>query len=98
MSSCCQETTSYQLQARQSKQLLYPPWRLGRFYNPVCLQVVLMSATIENKLFADYYGLRLSGRLEPAAIVNVEGKAFSVVDFFLDDLTHIGKAVSTVQK
>ena len=57
-----------------------------------------MSATIENKLFADYYGLRLSGRLEPAAIVNVEGKAFSVVDFFLDDLTHIGKAVSTVQK
>ena len=54
-----------------------------------------MSATIENKIFANYFGMRLpEGRLEPAAIVSVEGKAFSVIDFCLDDLTHIGKAVS----
>lgn len=55
-----------------------------------------MSATIENKIFANYFGMRLEGRLEPAAIVKVEGKAFSVIDFCLDDLTHIGKAVSIV--
>ena len=55
-----------------------------------------MSATIENELFANYFGVRVCGRLEPAPVLQVEGKGYSVIDFCLDDIIHIGKAVSFV--
>ena len=53
-----------------------------------------MSATIENQRFASYFAENVSGHWEPAPVVSVEGKSFSVTEFYLDDLVHLGRVVS----
>ena len=50
-----------------------------------------MSATFASEVFAQYFAVRISGRLELAPVVMVEGRSYPVTEFYLDDLKHIGE-------
>ncbi|XP_077997158.1 ATP-dependent RNA helicase TDRD9-like [Glandiceps talaboti] len=50
------------------------------------VKVVLMSATIDSDLFSQYFSLPVRGELESAPVVNVEGKAYDVTEFYLEDI------------
>ena len=58
---------------------------------PLPSKVILMSATLDSELFARYFAVRISGRLELAPIVQVEGRSYRVTEFYLDDIKHIGE-------
>ncbi|XP_041351970.1 ATP-dependent RNA helicase TDRD9-like [Gigantopelta aegis] len=55
------------------------------------VKVILMSATIESDLFANYFALPVRDRLEPAPVVSVEGRVFRVSEFYADDLSSLGE-------
>ncbi|XP_057589558.1 ATP-dependent RNA helicase TDRD9 [Hippopotamus amphibius kiboko] len=50
------------------------------------VKVVLMSATINCKEFADYFAVPVQNKLNPAYVFEVEGKPYSVEEYYLDDL------------
>ena len=49
-----------------------------------------MSATLKSEAFANYFSVTLHVTKVPAPIVNVEGRAYFVTEFFLDSLKSIG--------
>lgn len=49
-----------------------------------------MSATMEGDVFADYFSVKVAGHLLPAPIVLVEGRMYTVTEFYLDDLKQLG--------
>ncbi|XP_050405391.2 ATP-dependent RNA helicase TDRD9 [Patella vulgata] len=51
------------------------------------VKVVLMSATLDSKQFAEYFALPIRDRLEPAPVINVEGRVFRVSEFYANDLS-----------
>ncbi|KAM9201779.1 ATP-dependent RNA helicase TDRD9 [Dugong dugon] len=53
------------------------------------VKVILMSATINCKEFADYFAVPVQNKMNPAYIFEVEGKPYSVEEYYLDDLVHI---------
>ncbi|XP_007176292.2 ATP-dependent RNA helicase TDRD9 isoform X2 [Balaenoptera acutorostrata] len=53
------------------------------------VKVVLMSATINCKEFADYFAVPVQNKMNPAYIFEVEGKPYSVEEYYLNDLEHI---------
>ncbi|XP_007986155.1 ATP-dependent RNA helicase TDRD9 [Chlorocebus sabaeus] len=53
------------------------------------VKVVLMSATINCKEFADYFAVPVQNKMNPAYIFEVEGKPHSVEEYYLNDLGHI---------
>ena len=53
-------------------------------------QVILMSATMESEVFADYFSVKVARQSLPTPIVMVEGKMFPVTEYYLDDLKHLG--------
>lgn len=53
-----------------------------------------MSATFETDMFAKYFATKISGRLELAPVVAVEGRSFTVTEFYLDDIRDIGEVGS----
>ncbi|KAL3874648.1 hypothetical protein ACJMK2_037630 [Sinanodonta woodiana] len=55
------------------------------------VKVVLMSATFESSLFANYFALPLRDKLESAPVVNVEGKPFKVSEFYAEDIAKLGE-------
>lgn len=57
-----------------------------------------MSATFETGIFAKYFATRISGRLELAPVVKVEGRSFTVTEFYLDDIRDIGEVGSVWSK
>ncbi|XP_018411618.1 PREDICTED: putative ATP-dependent RNA helicase TDRD9 [Nanorana parkeri] len=57
--------------------------------NSRMVKVILMSATINCREFADYFAVPVLNCLVPASIFNVEGKPYDVEVFYLDDLKHI---------
>lgn len=57
---------------------------------PLCDQVILMSATIEAQMFANYFSSRVDGVPRPAPRLFVEGRMHQVFEFFLDDIQHLG--------
>ncbi|XP_077323696.1 ATP-dependent RNA helicase TDRD9 isoform X1 [Lithobates pipiens] len=57
--------------------------------NSRMVKVVLMSATINCREFADYFATPVLNKLVPAYIFNVEGKPYDVEVFYLNDLKHI---------
>jgi HrpA-like RNA helicase len=63
------------------------------------LRVTLMSATLDARLFADYFGraLRFINR-EPVPVLKVEGKMFPVQEIFLasSDLASVIRSFSTI--
>jgi HrpA-like RNA helicase len=51
------------------------------------LRVVIMSATMEAQRFADYLALTLdSSHTQSAPIIQVPGRTFPVVDYYLEDI------------
>ncbi|XP_026976486.1 ATP-dependent RNA helicase TDRD9 [Sagmatias obliquidens] len=53
------------------------------------VKVVLMSATINCKEFADYFAVPLQNKVNPAYIFEVEGKPYAVEEYYLNDLEHV---------
>ncbi|KAM6201049.1 ATP-dependent RNA helicase TDRD9 [Rhynchocyon petersi] len=53
------------------------------------VKVILMSATINCKEFADYFAVPVQNKMKPAHIFEVEGKAYAIEEYYLDDLEHI---------
>ncbi|XP_072819932.1 ATP-dependent RNA helicase TDRD9 isoform X1 [Vicugna pacos] len=53
------------------------------------VKVILMSATINCEEFADYFAIPVQNKMSPAYIFEVEGKPYSIEEYYLDDLEHI---------
>ncbi|XP_006839667.1 PREDICTED: putative ATP-dependent RNA helicase TDRD9 [Chrysochloris asiatica] len=53
------------------------------------VKVILMSATINCKEFADYFAVPVQNKMKPAHIFEVEGKPYSIEEYYLNDLEHI---------
>uniref|UniRef100_A0A8C4XDW5 RNA helicase n=1 Tax=Erpetoichthys calabaricus TaxID=27687 RepID=A0A8C4XDW5_ERPCA len=53
------------------------------------VKVVLMSATINCKEFADYFGNPVRNYMNPATVFEVEGIPHEIEDYYLDDLEHL---------
>ncbi|KAF4018174.1 hypothetical protein G4228_009423 [Cervus hanglu yarkandensis] len=53
------------------------------------VKVVLMSATINCREFADYFAVPVQNKMNPAYVFEVEGKPFSIEEYYLNDLEHI---------
>ena len=60
----------------------------------VMMQVVLMSATIEQQLFANYFARPVAGRLECAPVVKLDGRTYDVGEFYLWDIHELGPVSS----
>ncbi|XP_077122732.1 ATP-dependent RNA helicase TDRD9 isoform X1 [Ranitomeya variabilis] len=56
--------------------------------NSRMVKVILMSATINCKEFADYFAVPIHNKLIPAYVFKVGGKPFDVEVFYLDDIKH----------
>ncbi|XP_053080992.1 ATP-dependent RNA helicase TDRD9 isoform X2 [Acinonyx jubatus] len=52
------------------------------------VKLILMSATISCKEFADYFAVPVQNKMNPAYVFEVEGKPHSVEEYYLDDLGH----------
>ncbi|NXG70597.1 TDRD9 helicase, partial [Baryphthengus martii] len=57
--------------------------------NSQSVKVILMSASINCKEFADYFALPVHNDLNPACIFKVEGKPYSIKEYYLDDLKNV---------
>ncbi|NXW54040.1 TDRD9 helicase, partial [Eurystomus gularis] len=56
--------------------------------NSPSVKVVLMSASINCKEFADYFAPPVHNGLSPACVIKVESKPYTVEEYYLDDLEH----------
>lgn len=45
-----------------------------------------MSATINCREFAEYFGTTIQGKMNPAYVFEVEGTPYAIEEFYLDDL------------
>nr|XP_040055966.1 ATP-dependent RNA helicase TDRD9 isoform X2 [Gasterosteus aculeatus aculeatus] len=54
--------------------------------NSSYVKIILMSATINCKEFADYFGNPICGKMNPAYVFDVEGVPYAIEEFYLDDL------------
>nr|XP_042117164.1 ATP-dependent RNA helicase TDRD9 isoform X4 [Peromyscus maniculatus bairdii] len=52
-------------------------------------EVILMSATINCKEFADYFAVPVQNKMNPAYVFEVEGKPHAIEEYYLNDLGHI---------
>ncbi|XP_065661782.1 ATP-dependent RNA helicase TDRD9 isoform X2 [Hydra vulgaris] len=50
------------------------------------VKVVLMSATVDSTLFANYFSVLINGKQEPAPVLNVEGKMYEVSEYYFNDI------------
>ncbi|NXW21874.1 TDRD9 helicase, partial [Circaetus pectoralis] len=57
--------------------------------NSQSVKVILMSASINCKEFADYFALPVYNGLNPACVFKLEGKPYAIEEYYLDDLKHI---------
>ena len=49
-----------------------------------------MSATLEGDVLSSYFGCYQGDKIVPAPVVVVAEKPYSVLEFYLDDITHLG--------
>ncbi|XP_068435838.1 ATP-dependent RNA helicase TDRD9 isoform X2 [Clinocottus analis] len=54
--------------------------------NSCYVKIILMSATINCKQLAEYFGTPIRGKIIPAYVFEVEGAPFAIEEFYLDDL------------
>ena len=54
-------------------------------------QLILMSATMNSKLFSQYFGVSVQNRMLEPPTLEVEGQLFSVSVFYVDDLKCLGE-------
>uniref|UniRef100_A0A3Q3A8T5 ATP-dependent RNA helicase TDRD9 n=1 Tax=Kryptolebias marmoratus TaxID=37003 RepID=A0A3Q3A8T5_KRYMA len=50
------------------------------------IKIILMSATINCREFAEYFATPVYGKMSPAYVFEVEGAPYAVEEFYLDDL------------
>uniref|UniRef100_A0A3P9PL23 RNA helicase n=1 Tax=Poecilia reticulata TaxID=8081 RepID=A0A3P9PL23_POERE len=50
------------------------------------VKIILMSATINCREFAEYFATPIWGKMTPAYVYEVEGAPFTIEEFYLDDL------------
>ncbi|XP_068615221.1 ATP-dependent RNA helicase TDRD9-like, partial [Brachionichthys hirsutus] len=53
--------------------------------NSPYVKIILMSATINCREFAEYFGTLVHGKMSPAYVFEVEGAPYAIEDFYLDD-------------
>ena len=56
-------------------------------------RVVLMSATFDSDMFANYFALPVRDQLEPAPIVTVDGRPYEVKEFYTEQLQALGEVL-----
>uniref|UniRef100_A0A8D0CSS4 ATP-dependent RNA helicase TDRD9 n=1 Tax=Sander lucioperca TaxID=283035 RepID=A0A8D0CSS4_SANLU len=54
--------------------------------NSCYVKIILMSATINCRQFAEYFGTPIRGKMNPAYVFEVEGAPYAIEEFYLDDL------------
>ena len=60
-------------------------------YLYLLFQVILMSATMDSQLFANYFPTPFQDKLIPAPVLRIEGRMHIVQEFFMDDLRALGE-------
>uniref|UniRef100_A0A8D3DRD0 RNA helicase n=1 Tax=Scophthalmus maximus TaxID=52904 RepID=A0A8D3DRD0_SCOMX len=50
------------------------------------VKIILMSATINCRQFAEYFGTPIRGKMNPAYVFEVQGAPYAIEEFYLDDL------------
>ncbi|XP_056151357.1 ATP-dependent RNA helicase TDRD9 [Lampris incognitus] len=50
------------------------------------VKIILMSATINCREFAEYFGTLIRGQMNPAYVFEMEGSPYAIEQFYLDDL------------
>uniref|UniRef100_A0A673V8U2 ATP-dependent RNA helicase TDRD9 n=1 Tax=Suricata suricatta TaxID=37032 RepID=A0A673V8U2_SURSU len=53
------------------------------------VKVILMSATIDCREFANYFAVPVQNKMSPAYVFEVEGKPHPIEEYYLDDLEHV---------
>uniref|UniRef100_A0A672ZP50 ATP-dependent RNA helicase TDRD9 n=1 Tax=Sphaeramia orbicularis TaxID=375764 RepID=A0A672ZP50_9TELE len=53
------------------------------------VKIILMSATINCREFAKYFGTPVRGKMNPAYIFEVEGRPYAIDEYYLDDLHNL---------
>ncbi|XP_053191129.1 ATP-dependent RNA helicase TDRD9 [Scomber japonicus] len=53
------------------------------------VKIILMSATINCRQFAEYFGTPVRGKMNPAYVFEVEGAPYAIEEFYLDDLHNL---------
>uniref|UniRef100_A0A4X2K3U9 ATP-dependent RNA helicase TDRD9 n=1 Tax=Vombatus ursinus TaxID=29139 RepID=A0A4X2K3U9_VOMUR len=53
------------------------------------VKVILMSATISCREFADYFAVPVQNKMNPAYVFEVEGKPHTIDEYYLNDLVHV---------
>ncbi|CAJ1073594.1 ATP-dependent RNA helicase TDRD9 [Xyrichtys novacula] len=55
-------------------------------FNSRFVKIILMSATVDCRDFAEYFGSPIRGWIMPAAVFEVEGVPYTIEEFYLEDL------------
>uniref|UniRef100_A0A7N6AQP9 ATP-dependent RNA helicase TDRD9 n=1 Tax=Anabas testudineus TaxID=64144 RepID=A0A7N6AQP9_ANATE len=58
------------------------------------VKIILMSATINCKQFAEYFATPIRGKMNPAYVFEVDGAPYAIEEFYLDDLHNLYRAES----
>ncbi|XP_047466283.1 ATP-dependent RNA helicase TDRD9 isoform X2 [Mugil cephalus] len=53
------------------------------------VKIILMSATINCRQFAEYFGSPVRGKMNPAYVFEVEGAPYAIEEFYLDDINNM---------
>ncbi|KAK2826057.1 hypothetical protein Q5P01_020271 [Channa striata] len=53
------------------------------------VKIILMSATINCKQFAEYFGTLVRGKMSPAYVFKVDGAPYAVEEFYMDDFHNL---------
>ncbi|KAM9708386.1 ATP-dependent RNA helicase TDRD9 isoform 2-T2 [Menidia menidia] len=53
------------------------------------VKIILMSATVNCRQFAEYFGTLIRGKMSPAYVFEVEGAPYAIEEFYLDDLHNL---------
>ncbi|XP_028993907.1 ATP-dependent RNA helicase TDRD9 isoform X2 [Betta splendens] len=53
------------------------------------VKIILMSATINCKEFAEYFATPIQGKMNPAYVFKVDGAPYAIEEFYLDDLLNL---------
>ncbi|XP_071787183.1 ATP-dependent RNA helicase TDRD9-like [Asterias amurensis] len=59
------------------------------------VKIILMSATFDTSMFANYFAMPIAGKLENAPVVNIEGKVYDVQEIYAPDISHLGQFIES---
>ena len=56
-----------------------------------------MSATVDAYAYTRYFAMKTPRGVEPAPAITVQGRTYRVIDFYLDDIKHVGEVSGRVR-